>query len=244
MSLTETSLKRVIWNQYVYKLIALNGMFTSLMATQLAAFALSLSGTGGTTTGYGDITIKVKYFSGDIIFYFTLIWAFMAGMSITIKAYRDADFIFVTNRWTSHLSNIALLLTESLFAGLTSPLLGNLLKLVAYWGNPGNVLGVMAPPPGSLLMNILVTTGYAALLSCLGYLTGMLAQVNKLLAFVVPCVLFGSLFLQGSDGIVVDVIRFYAAETSVWIFCLKAALTLVIVYPVIMLMSDSMEVRR
>lgn len=244
MYLTEPSLKRVIWNQYLFKMTALPGLFTSLILTQLAAFALSLDGTGGTSIGFDTITVRITHFSGDLIFYFTLMWAYIAGIMLTIRQYRNADFFFVTNRWTQHLSTIALLLTASLYAGIVTPLLGNLLRLVIYWSHPDNVMTAIAPRPGELLLNLLITTWYAALLSCFGYLTGMLAQLNRVFIILIPALIIGSVYAQDSGGILTAAIRFYAAETSILLLSVKAALTLAIVYPFTMLITSSLEVRR
>mgnify|MGYP001484353690 CR=1 FL=1 len=244
MYLTEPNLKSVVWKQYVCKLKSLSGIFPSLMVVQVLSFALSLGGTGSSGTGYGGVSIHVRYFSGELISQFTFWWAIIVGFWLTIKNYRETDFFFVTNRLASHLSTIVLLLTASLYAGITVPLLGFFLRLVVYWRNMNVILNDVAPSPDELLMSLLVTAGYAALFSCLGYAAGMLFQLSEVMFSILLGTYIGLSFTPATSEFIQNVHRFYNAESSVLLFTMKVALTLCLVYAFIIFLTNRLEVRR
>lgn len=98
MFLTETNVWDIVRKQYTFKMKAYTGAFSTLVTIQIIAILLSLGGlnTTGTTTTEG-IGVTVKYFSGDLVIVFTVIWSFVIALTITKKAYRNADFAFVSN---------------------------------------------------------------------------------------------------------------------------------------------------
>jgi len=244
MYLTEPNFKRIFWNQYVFKMKALSGVFISLILVQLFAFLLSLDGTGGYSADYGNFVISVKFFSGDLISVLTLWWAVIAGFGLTLRSYRETDFLLVTNRATGHLSMIALLLTASLYAGITTPLLGFFLRLVVYWRNMNVVIGEVAPPLDQLLMSLPVTACYAALFSCLGYAAGMLFHYDKGLLGILIGGYIALLSIPSTNGFILNVHRFYNAESSVLLFIAKVVLTVCLVYAFIIILTNRMEVRQ
>ena len=132
MSFTDTNIWSATKKLYRYKLKAQIGIFLSLMFIQCLGLLISFGFSKYYSTKDPEVLISIKYYSGDAIFVFTLIGAFMAGMMVNPKSHRDTDFFFVANRLTSHLSNIAFLLTVSLYAGITVPLLGSVFKLIIY----------------------------------------------------------------------------------------------------------------
>lgn len=246
---TEVNIWSVTRKQYIYKLHALFGAFGTLTAVQILAFIFSFGGTGSLGVSYSGISVTVQYYSSDGIFLFTLIWAFITGITINYRSYRDAEFFFVTNRLVSNLSNIAFLLTASLAAGVTTVLLGSTLKLSLYLTTAnGHIIDTanIALPPGELLIGILVAALSAALLSCFGYVVGMLVQLSKLFIIVLPVLFFGFSNLENMTGygFLSSAFKFYGGETSLLLFSLKVILTLVLLYALTILMSNRMEVRR
>lgn len=249
MYLTETNTWEVVKKQFIYKLNAYAGAFTSLIFAQLLAFVFSYAGDSTYGTGSGNISITVKSFSGNVIILFTFIWAFVTGISITSKQNRDGDFIFVTNRLTSNLSNIAFLLTANIFAGVTAMLASSLLKMVTYLLtdaefiiNFSHTLG-----PLELIIGILATTLYACLFSSVGYIIGTLVQLNKLFIVIIPSLFFGFLFLEAKlqgSGLLGTLFRFFSKETSLLLFIVKGCLTLFLLFSLANILSNRMEVRR
>lgn len=252
MYLTEPNLWAIVRKQVQYKLHASIGAFTSLIFAQLIAFAFSFGGSSqSSSSGSMDFTLSVKYFSGDIIFIFTVGWALIAGISLTNRAKQDAESLYVTNRLTSHLSNIAFLLIISLFAGITTPLLGSFLRAVVYLTSNHRHTFVndnIALTPAEMLVGLLLTFLTASLLSCFGYVAGMLVRLSKLFLFVLPGLLLGFLYIETrlieGYGVIASIYRFYGTEPSLLLFCLKVLLTLAILYPAIIWISRNMEVRQ
>gem|GEM_PF-1124408 len=231
---------------YVYKLHALIGTFTSLVFVQLLALALSLGGSSHSSYGLGDFSVTVDSYSTINIFGFTLIWVFFTAITVHYKSYRDAEYSFVTNRLTSHLSNVAFLLTASAVGGLTVPLLGTLLKLIIYWTTPDTelVMSHFTQSPIELLVGMFVTALAASLLSSLGYVVGTLVQMNKLWILILSGLFLTLLSREHKNGILTSMVKFYSGETSLAFFSLKIVITAVILYTFAILISYRMEVRR
>lgn len=74
----------------------------------LLVFAVLSSAFGGSssysTNEFGKVAIH--YVSSDLAFVFVLIWAFVVGWTLARPAFREMDFSFVSNRFTSHMSSI------------------------------------------------------------------------------------------------------------------------------------------
>lgn len=107
MSLTSVNAAEIIKKQYFYKLRAHYGIFTSLFITQLVALAFSFMASGSMGSGGEGVSINVSFYTGNVIIAFTMLWAFISGVSMNSKLVRNGDFSFVTNRLTSHVSSLA-----------------------------------------------------------------------------------------------------------------------------------------
>lgn len=133
MSLTEVSLASVVIKQYKYKLKAYLGVFSSLVVLQILGVIFSFSGSGSMGTGAYGINVNISYYSADIVIFFTIIWGFISALLMTTRAYRDDDFVLITNRVSSNLSSIAFMLIASIAGGITAMLSGFLLKVLMYY---------------------------------------------------------------------------------------------------------------
>jgi hypothetical protein len=248
MSLTETSTPAVVKTQYHYKLKAHGGLFLTLMAAQLLAFLLSLNGVGSSTSSAQGISYTVKYISGDMIIIFTLIWAFSIGISVANNGFKT-DFTFVSNRLSSHLSSLAFLLTAAVIAGVTATFCGLLLRVVIFLFHSGvdASSGLWIAPP-ALLSGIFAATLYAAHLSIIGYLIGMLTQRYPAFVVLLPGLVLGTLFVEarntGQVRTLISAIKLFTAESSLAFFALKVVLASVIIFGCVILFSNRMEVRK
>jgi hypothetical protein len=238
----------VVKKQYAYKLKAYIQVFTNLIALQLLAIFFSLNGVGSMGSSSGSIDIDVRFYSSDIVTGFTMIWAFIAAIIITTKAYRNDDFAFVTNRVSSNLSNALFLLTASVIGGITAMLSAYLMKMIMYFFvNAQYINGTsVMDAPIELLLGIFSTTCYVFLFGALGYLVGTLYQINKGFAILLPALFFGALIGEGSGNIklVTTAFAFIFRETSILLFMVKIIVISGLLFFSAIALSNRMEVKQ
>ncbi|MCT8137218.1 hypothetical protein H1D32_05360 [Anaerobacillus sp. CMMVII] len=248
MFLTETNVTEITKKQYFYKLRAHYGIFTSLLLTQLIALLFSFMGSGSMGSGADGVMVIVTYYTGNVIIAFTMLWAFISGVSMNSKLVRDGDFSFVTNRLTSNLSSIAFLVTATVTGGITAMLGGSLLKTIIYFVKGDGILGhTYSVPLAQLLTGIIAALLYVTLFGALGYFASTLVQLSKFNLVLLPLLFVGSLFLEArmdGQGPVRELINFFATETSIFILALKVVAASGALFYTSILMSNKLEVRR
>ncbi|WP_336104179.1 hypothetical protein, partial [Paenibacillus phytohabitans] len=178
MSLTNASFLDVIKKQLFFKVRAYYGAFTSLVTVQAIALLFSFNGVG--QMGLGG-NLSISSYSGIIIFVFTAFWAFITATTLTTKAYHYIDFSFVTNRMSSHLSTVGMLIVYSFIASIGSTFAGILLRVILYFkeGSEKIIANHFFIPFSDLLVGIYIGTLYLLLFATLGYFIGMFTQINK-----------------------------------------------------------------
>jgi hypothetical protein len=249
MSLTKVNTLDIVKRQYRYKLKAYSQVLVSLMILQSLAIIFSLSGTGMMGSSGGMVDMEVHYFSADIVVGFTMLWGFITAILTTTKAYRNDDFVFITNRISSHLSNTLFLFTASVVGGLTSMLSSYALKGILYFLMKGIfVEGPQAgPSPSLFLLGILTTSLYIFLFAGFGYLVGTLVQINKIFVVLLPALLLGSVFFAGASGktgIMESIFQIYFTESSLFLFTVKVLITVVTLFAGAFILSNQMEVKQ
>ncbi|WP_456276281.1 hypothetical protein [Bacillus sp. AK128] len=238
MSLTEASLSQIIVKQYRYKWNSFFGIFSTLFITQFLGVLISLGSTSGGGTSSEFLSVNLSYFSGNIVIGFTFIWGIISAILLTTKAYRYEDFTFVTNRLSSSISNILILVTASIIGGITTILSSVLYKLIIVFVYYNSELINTPIALSELLLGMVVTTLYILLFMSVGYLIGMVGQLNKLLMFLFPpLVIF---LLLRNDG---DVINFFISESSFLLFFVKAVAIAFLFFATSVLIHNRMEVR-
>ncbi len=248
MSLTKVSLIDIVKKQYVYKLKAYSQVFISLIFIQILAVFFSLNGVGSMGTSSGSIQIYVKYFSADFVVGFTMLWGFITAIVITTKAYRNDDFIFVTNRVSSNLSNTVFLLIASVIGGITAMLSTYLINVIVYYFISDFALKstTLWDMPIEFLNGIFSTILYVFLFCALGYLVGTLVQINKVFAVLLPAAFFGGLIfdgLSGKTGVITKVFEFYFTEPSLALFIVKIIMSAGLLFIGAFALSNKREVR-
>ncbi|WP_042459373.1 hypothetical protein [Neobacillus dielmonensis] len=248
MSLASMTMTEVIKKQYIYKLQAYIQVFFSLLFLQLIAVLFSLSGVATMGTSGGMVDMEIRYYSADLVVVFTMLWGFISAVLITTRAYRNDDFLFVTNRFTSNLSNMLFLLTASLIGAITAILSFYLLSIVVnlfgsdYFINNTPVL----KDPVEVLLGMFSAFLYILLFCMLGYLAGTLVQVHKSFVVLLPAAFLGSLFLDLADGragVFAEVFKFYHSEHSILLFTVKVMVTAGVLFLVSAGLSNRLEVR-
>lgn len=248
MSLIETSVLSIVETQYYYKMKANAGMFFTLLAAQLLALIISLNGVSSMSTGYDGMHYTLKYISGDIMIMFTLIWAFVIGISMAVNSFRS-DFTFVTNRLSSNLSSMAFLGTAAALGGVTATLGGVLLRVISFFTYGGaDISSGFYIAPLLLLVGITVTALYAILLSTAGYFAGMLIQRNGAFIVILPGLFIGTLIVEGRSAggpqLLTKLIPFFSQESSLPLFAVKVLIVSLLILGSVILFSDRMEVRK
>jgi hypothetical protein len=249
MSLTEVSIGEVVKKQYKYKLKSYLSIFTSLIMIQLLAMFFSSSGSGMFGTSTVGYSIHITYYSGNLVIGFSMLWAFISGILINTKAYRNDDFAFVTNRLVSNLSNIAFIITASIVAGISAMLSSTLLKVVKYFLVKDHYMVGNTETPYELLLGMVTASFYILVIFALGYFVGTLTQLHRIFAMLIPVLFIGTLFfggrVTGLNRLVFTVVKdFIAAEPSVILFILKIVMISLLLFLGSIVISNRMEVRK
>lgn len=249
MSLTKVRMMDIVKKQYLYKLKAYSQVFMSLVILQLIAVVFSLNGIGSMGTGSGSIQIEIRYYSADFVVAFTILWGFITAIIITTQAYRNDDFAFVTNRLSNNLANMLFLLTASIIGGITAILSSYLMKLIAvffvgdYLLKSTSVLSA----PAEFIIGLVATTLYLFLFCALGYLVGTLVQISRVFVVLLPALVIGTMFIQGSNGsvtIVQNAFTFFFTEPSLLLFFIKIIVSAGLLLTCAGVLSNRMEVRQ
>lgn len=248
MYLTKVSLWDVVKKQFRFKLKSFRGMFTSLMILQVMAILFSLGGEGGGGGGSDTFSYDMKFYSGNIIIAFMMIWAFISAIVVTTQAYRYDDYTFVANRLSSHLANILFLGWASVIGGITFVLASQSLKLTVFFLKDREFIESQPMTVLQMAEGLAATILYLFLFTAIGYLVGILVQKNRVFIIILSGLLFGSLFLNvllaSESTLVIDIGQFFVRETSFLLFTLKVLLASALAYAISAWISNSLEVRK
>lgn len=248
MYLTKVSLWDVVKKQFRFKLKSFRGMFTSLMILQVMAILFSLGGEGGGGGGSDTFSYDMKFYSGNIIIAFMMIWAFISAIVVTTQAYRYDDYTFVANRLSSHLANILFLGWASVIGGITFVLASQSLKLSVFFLKDREFIESQPMTVLQMAEGLAATILYLFLFTAIGYLVGILVQKNRVFIIILSGLLFVSLFLNvllaSESTLVIDIGQFFVRETSFLLFTLKVLLASALAYAISAWISNSLEVRK
>lgn len=223
-------------------------MFTSLMILQVMAILFSLGGEGGGGGGSDTFSYDMKFYSGNIIIAFMMIWAFISAIVVTTQAYRYDDYTFVANRLSSHLANILFLGWASVIGGITFVLASQSLKLSVFFLKDREFIESQPMTVLQMAEGLAATILYLFLFTAIGYLVGILVQKNRVFIIILSGLLFVSLFLNvllaSESTLVIDIGQFFVRETSFLLFTLKVLLASALAYAISAWISNSLEVRK
>lgn len=248
MSLTRVNMAVIVKKQYRFKLKAYIQVLLSLIFIQVLALLFSLNGSASMGSTSGMLSVDLTYYSADFVVAFTMLWGFITAILITTKAYRNDDFVFVTNRATSNLANILFLLTASVIGGITAILSSFLLRVVVNIFMNGIFVKStqVVSAPAEFLLGIYSTTLYIFLICAVGYLVGTLVQINKLFSVLLPAAFFGALILDGLNGkvgVIGKTFEFFYTESSLVIFAVKVIVTVGLLFAAAAGLSNRLEVK-
>ncbi|MBE1555773.1 hypothetical protein [Sporosarcina limicola] len=246
MYLTEPRLTDIVKKQFLYKLNAYTGVFSSLLIMQLIGLFFGFN-TGGGSSGSESLTINWRSLSGDMAVIFTLFWAFSTGILITTLAYRNDAFSFVSTRLSHHVSSFLFLLVMSCIAGITAPLASSVIKLISLFQHNAVFIetsGLFASPV-DFFIRIATAVIYTILFAGFGYVIGSLIQLSKL---VIPFLVIGlfilPLFNISGTGFIEYMVIFFGFETSLLIFLVKVLITVLVLFAISVAITNKTEVRK
>lgn len=245
MFLTETNTAHVAIKQYFYKLKVYIGLFYYLILFQLIILVLSLSSINRTIligSDYWYYSYLIRSCSGDMEIKATMICTLVIAIIITTKEYKNLDFTFVSNRFTSGISSIIFLLTYSIIGGVTASLSGILLRVILYFTTGSeNIVGYnFVISPYNLIINSIAIFLYLILISSWGYLIGTLIQLHKSFIILVPMYFICLLYFESFS----DIFSFFSSESLLSIFSVKVILTATVFFLGGMILSNRIEVRK
>ncbi len=243
-----STLSQVILKQYGYKLKGHSGLIYSLIIVQLLAILLSLGSSSGMSSNSDLISIAVRTYTGDILLICSLLWLMVVASLLGSQPYRSMEFSVVNNRLVSHASNILLLVTYAVYAGVTSTLAVIIHRLIlsATLKEGEFLFGGLQIIPQDLLLGIFVATLYFILVAATVYLIQSFSLHSKGLGIILWICFFAFGFgtVRIFDFNLGKVLEFYAAETSLGVFVLKVFCTAVLFFGSSMLITKGMEAKR
>ncbi|MEH7235709.1 hypothetical protein [Bacillus sp. JJ1562] len=242
MYLTNASLLDVVKKQLFFKVRSYYGTFTSLATVQAIALLFSFNGVG--QMGLSGITIST--YSGSLVYVFTVFWAFITAITLTTKPYHYIDFSFVTNRMSSHLSTVGMLVVYSFIASLTSTFAGILLRVILFFKEDSSkiIANQFFLSFSDLLVGIYIGGLYLLLFASLGYFIGMFIQINKLFGFVIPALIIGWGIYEMRFFDTFSAFTFFAFETSILIFTIKVVVSVALLMWIVIVATNRLEVRK
>ncbi|BAE82132.1 hypothetical protein DSY0343 [Desulfitobacterium hafniense Y51] len=241
-------MSQMILKQYGYKLKGHSGLIYSLIIVQLLAILLSLGSSSGMSSNSDLISIAVRTYTGDILLICSLLWLMVVASLLGSQPYRSMEFSVVNNRLVSHASNILLLVTYAVYAGVTSTLAVIIHRLIlsATLKEGEFLFGGLQIIPQDLLLGIFVATLYFILVAATVYLIQSFSLHSKGLGIILWICFFAFGFgtVRIFDFNLGKVLEFYAAETSLGVFVLKVFCTAVLFFGSSMLITKGMEAKR
>ncbi|ODA39874.1 hypothetical protein [Desulfosporosinus sp. BG] len=242
MSSKEVNLLSISCKQYFYKLKAYSSLVHSLIIVQLIALLFSMGGVLRMSGGNGELSVSVKSYNSNIVIVFSFLWIMFIAVQLNSKPYKKVELPLVTNRLSGNLSNIGCLVTTCLFGGITSSLVGVLLRLITNSTFDRSQIVFNTFFFTDLLLGMFVAILYMLLFSAFGYFIGVLAQLNVAFIIIIPAVILGVLRVYTDFS--QSVFKFFAFEVSLTIFVLKVIITSTFLFGISIFLSNGMEVNK
>lgn len=245
MSLTSVNKWKVIRSLLQLKLKAHVSLFTALIIAQVFAILFSLNGSAH--GGSGALGITFSYFSGDIIIAFTFVWLFISSILITTKVNNNVDFLFVTTRRISQITNLIFLAVMSLIGALSAQLATLFIQGINLFMTD---IDVVSNPQtfSNLLLSIGSIVLYLFLFALIGYFIGMLVQLHKLFFILVPAIFGGGIAVAVLRDSVFNIMlvsfQFFTQESIFILFVIKVLLAVAVLFTGAFLIGNRLEVQK
>lgn len=244
MSSKEVSLRSITLKQYVYKLKGYLGLVYALIIAQVLGLLFSMNPMGSSSTGSNELMVSVQTHSTDIVRFFSIAWIFAIAVLLTTKQYKNIEFSLVSNRISSNLSNLLLLLSYAILGGITSTLIDVVQRIILYFTfDPSRiVLDGFFISTHDLMLGFWVTSLYMILISSIGYLLRTTMEINKIFAVIAPIGLVGLLRVHAESFMMI--FRLFTSESSLSLFTMKIIMGSALFFGISAFLSNRMEVRK
>ena len=243
MSSKEVNLLSISLKQYLYKLKAHTGLLNRLIITQMLALFFTLAGGSGMmSSGNGELSVSLKTYSASTVIVFSFLWIVIVAILLTTKQYKKVEIPLVANRITGNLSDIGLLMTASVYAGITSSLAGVFVRVIMYFTFDRSkiVIDGFFLTFSDLLLGMVVAILWMILISALGYFIGIVAQINLAFVILISVTIFGTLRVYANFYLFV--FKYFVSEVSLPLFALKVISLTVVLFGASLFLSNRMEV--
>ncbi|ADU30890.1 hypothetical protein Bcell_2633 [Evansella cellulosilytica DSM 2522] len=243
MSFSEVNTVEIVKTQFKYKVSSYINVYGTLIGVQIFALALSFLGGSSFMSSNQAVALGATTYTDSLIVGFSVFWAFITSILLTTKQMRSYDYTFVSNRLTSHISNIVFLIIMSVIGAISAKLVGLLMKVIIMLTYSDPVYGALTSFP-ELLVGMAVAAFYLILFAALGYAIGLVAQMNKIFIFLIPSLFIASLlFDSGENGIITNILKFFIGETSLSVFFIKVLVTITLLFLLSFQALKRLEVR-
>ncbi|WP_028305419.1 hypothetical protein [Desulfitobacterium sp. PCE1] len=242
------ALSQVILKQYGYKLKGHSGLIYPLIIVQLFSSLLAIGSSGTMSSGNDFISVALKTYTGDALLFLSFVWMIVVTSLLGSQPYRSIELSVVNSQAVSHASNILLILTYAVYAGVTSTLAAIIHRLMIAATLKENefLFGGLHILPQDILLGIVAATLYLILLGAVVYLIQTFSLCSKGLGIIlwIGFFVFGFGNVRIFDINLGKVLEFYTAEASLGIFSLKVFCTALLLFGSSVLITKKMEVKR
>lgn len=244
MPLSEFTLLTVSAKQYSYKLKAYAGLFNKLIITQiLVSLLLAFAGFSQMSSfGFDTLSVSFLLYSGDMVIACSFIYIASTAIFLTTKSYKRNELPLILNKTAGALSDAGFLLTIGVFAGITSSLAGNLLRVIVYFTSdlPRVFVEGFYLSASELLLGLVAAILYMLLFAALGYFIGIITQISAAFIFILPVTFWGTMnyYPEFSQAL----FNYFTAETSLPLFILKITVLVILLFGASLLGANRMEV--
>ncbi|NIK13061.1 hypothetical protein [Alkalibacillus almallahensis] len=222
------------------KLAAFRRVFSTLAILQIVGFLFSVTGSeqvGGSTE---IMSYMIWEINSNVIIILTLLWALAIPFGMITREQRQMEFMFVTNRFISHLSNIIFLVMMSIVAAFFTVGMTLTMQTIGYFiHDPLIIQSVFTA------LDLVVLWGIVALLvliiSVASYTLATIMQLHTLLKVIVPAVVIGAFYMVAP---IRNMAGWIVLDQSVWLLLVKVLMVALILSAVVLFGVKRLEVRR
>lgn len=247
MFLNKVSTLQIIRQQYQSKMsVMLAPNLLNLLLIQIIGIGWSFVSMYTTGTGNMLHSMTLKTYTGSATLVLTMLLLVFMALSLSNKSSRHQDFVFTTNRLTSDITNIMILLTFTVIGTIMSHFSLIIFRMLFYFTADGLLLqGAFLLTPAELGLNWLLTFSYTVLAMGAVYALNSLfvayplAGIGLLLLFSLSVSTIERYF-----GTFSQVIEFFSQERCASLLILKLLLTGLGAFILSILMNNRLEVRQ
>ncbi|MDQ0159410.1 hypothetical protein [Alkalibacillus salilacus] len=240
MSFKQLTYRDVTRQQVGLKLAAFRRVFSTLAILQIVGFLFSVAGSqqvGGSTDVMSYMLWEIN---SNVVIMFTLLWALATLFGMITRDQRQMEFMFVTNRFISHLSNIIFLIIMSVVAAFFTVGMTLTMQTIGYFlHDPLIIQSVFT------VLDLVVLWGIVTLLvlliSIASYTLATIMQLHTLLKVIVPAVVIGAFYMLAP---IRNVFGWVVLEQSVLMLMVKVLMVALMLSAVVLFGVKRLEVRR